>query len=613
MTLPIFILGLLFFLAGGFVFVWRLKKFLANPIHHELDKKDIVVLSCSLLAASIGGLLLEYALFLFHPEWQTKTVYGEGVYEGQSIQYSLQIALALSGAFFFVLVNGLLWGSFTLHYWDVKMKEPQRKIFTRILFASIPFLVLFFLFWTCGMAPYLSYPLISGMHFDGGFGWDTTASRGSFHIAWYGVIILFGVCVAYWIADHKFYQEFHKHGILDTVVLIAFPIGILGARLWYVVGNFEREFAGREWWRMFMISDGGLTILGGAFAGVLAGVIFLKRHRPYVNLGWAMDVCVPAILLAQAIGRWGNFFNVEVYGKEVALSSGWSWLPNWLALQMNCNSQSLTHLGTGMIHVPLFLIEGVLSVVGYFVIVYGIGKGLKKYTVKGDLAGIYFIWYGLVRVVMEPMRDTAFNMGTNNAWSICNSIVYIVLGFLVVTMLHFREYLLKDGAKKEIVPVLSGIFALLALVFPLMQSFTGTYRLGSSTSIQSYSGFQVLFSFPSPFYLVAYFLIASAGILFLTAFVLFLRKKDKNGFYVIVGAIAFDLLGALFFFLGKNTVALPTSYFDGTTTYTLQDQSLSYGFVLTALFALFSAGVGLSLLLAIREKKKETEREKANA
>jgi phosphatidylglycerol:prolipoprotein diacylglycerol transferase len=66
--------------------------------------------------------------------------------------------------------------------------------------------------------------------------------------------------------------------------------------------------------------------LGGRFAASLAGLFSSIIARKYVNLRWAMDVCVPTILLAQAIGRWGNFFNVEVYGTTTAYTSGWSWL-----------------------------------------------------------------------------------------------------------------------------------------------------------------------------------------------------------------------------------------------------------------------------------------------
>ena len=108
------------------------------------------------------------------------------------------------------------------------------------------------------------------------------------------------------------------------------------------------------------IWDGGLTILGGAFGGILAGVLFMLLARKWVDIRFAMDTIVPTILLGQAIGRWGNFFNSEVYGQTVALNSGWNWLPGVISGQMGWDCAE------GMIHVPLFLIESMLNIAGYF-------------------------------------------------------------------------------------------------------------------------------------------------------------------------------------------------------------------------------------------------------
>jgi phosphatidylglycerol:prolipoprotein diacylglycerol transferase len=98
--------------------------------------------------------------------------------------------------------------------------------------------------------------------------------------------------------------------------------------------------------------------------------------------------------LAQAIGRWGNFFNSEVYGTTTAYTSGWSWLPNWVLLQMNTNNGG-GYLGAGQIHVPLFLVESLLNIAGYFLIVYGVGKGLKKVHRERRFARLLFpvVWH----------------------------------------------------------------------------------------------------------------------------------------------------------------------------------------------------------------------------
>ena len=335
MNIVVLVIALLLALGGVGYLIYFLRDFIQNPTESAFSKKQVVLYSTCLGAIAFGFALLMLALFLFHPEWKATTSYGANLFAGKEIHYPYQIAFALIGMAFFALTSALLWSSFVVHYYKTKMKDPQKKVFSYLLWGDIPFALLFFLMWAEGLAPYLSYPLINGFSMTGNdWIWTRSSDIGNYqplHIAFYGIIILFGVCVAYWISDHKFYQEFHKHGILDTVVLVAFPAGVIGARIWYVVGNYEREFASQvakgDIGSLFRVWDGGLTILGGAFAGVLAGVLFLHYYRKYVNLRWAMDVCLPTILLAQAIGRWGNFFNSEVYGASVKLSGGWNWLP----------------------------------------------------------------------------------------------------------------------------------------------------------------------------------------------------------------------------------------------------------------------------------------------
>jgi phosphatidylglycerol:prolipoprotein diacylglycerol transferase len=540
--------------------------------------------------------------------------YGSGLFEGNAIDYGKDYALIVVGLFLFGLFMGSLWGAFAVHFWKTKIEEPQKKFFNYLMYGSIPLALLAFLLWSEGFAPYLVYPLPSGFHFGSSFGLDytyTSRSDGNLHIAWYGIIILFGVCVSYWTCDHAFYKEFHKHGILDTLVLIAFPAGVIGARIWYVVGNWSREFANRDFQYVFHIWDGGLTILGGAFAGVVAGFLFLKHRLKYVPIRWAVDVCVPSVLLAQAIGRWGNFFNVEVYGKEVALSSGWSWLPSWLSSQMNCINGTSSHLAVGMINAPLFLVEGMLSIAGYFILVYAVGKGLKKFLVPGDLAGGYFLWYGIVRIIMEPMRNENFNMGTDNAWSIANSLVYIVLGFGIILFLHLHDYLLKEGSKKASEPLLASFFLVLALLAPFIRSLT--VSSSSNASLAVYTGFAVIFGH-SPALLTAYLFLAIALVAYLSELLMgYLKQAKLEGYCRYVG-LALSVIGSAMFLLGKDWTDYPSTFVLDGTSYSNVIYSLSYGFVLAALGGLLAAAISASSLWAQKDAAALLkEKEESNA
>lgn len=585
------ILGLILFLAGLIFLVIVVKRILADAIVPKISREALVRYGVSIAALSLGFFLLILSLFLYHPDWSTQTEYSSPLYAGVSISYGLCLSSALVGAFFFALFSALLWSAFVIHYWKRRTDPAQKRLFSVFLWGSIPFLIAFFVLMTSGIAPFLSYPLINGFEFtENGFVLTTAFDMSNYqglHIAFYGIVILIGVAVSYFVCDHKFYQEFHKHGILDTLVLVAFPAGVIGARIWYVVGNYQREFAGQDFWDMFKIWDGGLTILGGAAAGVLAGFLFLKYRRKYVDPRWAVDVCVPSILLAQAIGRWGNFFNCEVYGESSSVSA-WSWLPNWLLMQMNCKSGG-GYLPAGQINIPLFFVESSLSIIGYFLIVYGAGKGLKKYLVKGDLAGLYFLWYGLVRIIMEPLRNEKFNMGTDNAWSICNSLAYIIIGLSIIMALHLHDWYVKEK-KGFVFPMFSSLLGVFALVSPFLQGLTASSS--SNSVVMVFGGFDVLFNH-SPMLLAAYCLLDLAVVASLLSLAFFFTKKEKDARYFLLGGLAFSFVGACLFLFGKNATDLGNILTVDGSTYSVT-YNISYGFVLAALFSLWSALIALS-------------------
>jgi phosphatidylglycerol:prolipoprotein diacylglycerol transferase len=595
MGIAFIVIGLLVFGLGLAYLISFERKKIKDRLSLSFTKKEWLYYVLSIVALGAGSALMGAGVFFLNPGW------GESGRAGY-------MSLFVIGLFFFAVSMGTLWSGFIFHYYKPKMASFEKKLFTWLMFGSIPLAVAFFLMFMEGVAPFFSYPLVAGFYIDGsGFHLYKAGSpfpSASFHVAWYGVIILFGVFVAYWISDHKFYKEFHKHGILDSLVLWAFPAGIIGARIWYVVGNWHREGFDANFAKVFAISDGGLTILGGAFAGILVGWLFIKIRRKYVDPRWAIDVCVPTVLLAQAIGRWGNFFNNEVYGQTVSLSNGWSWLPTWISSQMHFDGASGAFLAEGMINVPLFLIEGILNVAGYFIIVFAIGKGLKKFLVRGDLCGFYFIWYGVVRFIMEPMRNSTYNMGNDNSWSIINSIMYILLGVGLIVFFHLHDYALKHKDKRFILPLAGGVISFAALFFPFLNSLNSSYSSYSSiTVLNKYLGFDLLFGGKAPALLVAYILIIIGCLsLFLASY--FMKKEnEKMRLYLLVGGSALLLIGSAMFFLGKGWTSLPKSSESGSEI----AYSLSYGFAFLAALGIFGAVMGVDGLLVLKDAKKQEE------
>ena len=348
------------------------------------------------------------------------------------------------------IIGGLLVGflgyislfTFILHYWGGGEKKGISKGFDKWMFtalmAAFPLFIISIFFLTDGYANYVTYPIVNGISFTEGF---TAPGNGHPNIAFYAICILSGALYVYFLCDHKFYLEYGKHGILESTFMVAFPAGIIGARLFYVIGNWSKEFAGEPWYKGFMIWEGGLTILGGAIMGIVVGVAwFMWRNKGY-NIWLAVDIIVPTILIAQAVGRWGNFFNCEVYGNLSPIKY-WEWLPTFIV--RNAMYDSYGQVADGdMLHVPLFFIECISNFLGYFVLAHVFGKALRKHTQLGDLAFGYIIWYGLTRVIMEPLRDVEFNMGDNGYWSWIWSLVFVVGGALAIALNHFIRFIRK--------------------------------------------------------------------------------------------------------------------------------------------------------------------------
>ena len=126
---------------------------------------------------------------------------------------------------------------------------------------------------------------------------------GNLHIAFYAICIIVGAIVAYKLSQHFLKKKGFDPEAIENLFYIAFPCGIVGARIWYVIAQWSAEFASRPWYKVFFIWEGGLAIQGGVIAGVVAGVIFMIKRRPNIPVLLAADCIVPTILIAQAIGR----------------------------------------------------------------------------------------------------------------------------------------------------------------------------------------------------------------------------------------------------------------------------------------------------------------------
>ena len=235
-------------------------------------------------------------------------------------------------------------------------------------------------------------------------------SIGDVHITWYAVLILTGALIAYALSLRTLKKWGYDSEILENFFVPMLLIAIVGARLYYVI--FEWEQYAADPIRIFRIWEGGLAIHGGLIAGVAFGLWYF--HRMKVDGLRGMDAIFPNILIAQALGRWGNFMNQEAFGRVVSESyyNGW---PSFIKDQM--------YIG-GQYREPTFLYESLANLLGFALITFVYRKhGRRK---RGDLAWAYCAWYGAVRFVIESMRSDALMAGSLRVAQLVSLLLVII-------------------------------------------------------------------------------------------------------------------------------------------------------------------------------------------
>lgn len=398
----------------------------------KIEGNYLYIFIGSIVATSLGFLLVCLGMTVFN-NWN----FNAGDYTCE-ILGSLFSGAALS----------LFIASFVIFFYRKDLEAKQRKIVQIAMICSIPLFIAGMWMWTDAIANFISYPLPNAISFKEGLGYPLKGDYG-LTIAFYGVLVVSGAVVTYFIVDHAIYAKYGKHGLIDTLFLVAFPLGLVGARLWYVCVLEPTKYFYDNFWDSFVrvinVTEGGLAIQGGAILGIISGILFALKFRKYMNIRWLVDVCIPGILIAQAIGRWGNFFNQEVFGNATDPNMWW-FLPKMIA-----NNMYIT--AADKINTPLFLIESVINVCGFFIIRYAIGRGLKKHLKQGDQAFMYLLWYGLVRVGLEPLRvgftlnvqSTAF-FGYLQSW--ITAFVMVAIGILGMVGLRVFEYVRRKQGKE---------------------------------------------------------------------------------------------------------------------------------------------------------------------
>ena len=244
---------------------------------------------------------------------------------------------------------------------------------------------------------------------------------GFIKIYWYSAILF----VALLAAGGLVLRESRKWKIPEDFIINLFfftiPISFLGARLYFVA--FHWDHYSQNLLDIVKIWEGGLAIHGGILAGLLWILFYSKKYK--VNTKRLLDIIAPGLLLGQAIGRWGNFFNGEAHGPETTLEFLQNLhLPDFIIEGMNIN---------GVYYQPTFLYESLWCLLGLILILI-----IKHYPYLkiGQLTSFYLIWYGLGRFFIEGIRTDSLMFG-NFKMAQAVSIAMIVIG--IITYIYFNR------------------------------------------------------------------------------------------------------------------------------------------------------------------------------
>ncbi|WP_241981427.1 prolipoprotein diacylglyceryl transferase [Cryobacterium algoritolerans] len=215
---------------------------------------------------------------------------------------------------------------------------------------------------------------------------------GPLRIHFYALFILAGVATAVWLTSRRLTIRGGEPGIVLDIALWTVPLGIVGGRLYHVITHpTDYFYAGADLWKTLYVWEGGLAIFGAVLFGAVGA--YIACHRAGLRFLSFADALAPGMLIAQALGRFGNYFNHELFGAPTTLPWG---------LQIESSNPAFpAGLPAGTLFQPLFLYEMIWNLIGVVVIL----LAERQFTLRwGRTIGLYLIWYGIGRTWLEALR-----------------------------------------------------------------------------------------------------------------------------------------------------------------------------------------------------------------
>ncbi|HDD4399498.1 TPA: prolipoprotein diacylglyceryl transferase [Staphylococcus aureus] len=242
---------------------------------------------------------------------------------------------------------------------------------------------------------------------------------GPLSVRWYGIIIAVGILLGYFVAQRALVKAgLHKDTLVDIIFYSAL-FGFIAARIYFVI--FQWLYYAENPGEIIKIWHGGIAIHGGLIGGFIAGVIVckVKNLNPF-QIG---DIVAPSIILAQGIGRWGNFMNHEAHGGPVSRAFlEQLHLPNFIIENMYIN---------GQYYHPTFLYESIWDVAGFIILV-----NIRKHLKLGETFFLYLTWYSIGRFFIEGLRTDSLMLTSNIRVA---QLVSILLILISISLIVYRR------------------------------------------------------------------------------------------------------------------------------------------------------------------------------
>jgi prolipoprotein diacylglyceryl transferase len=241
---------------------------------------------------------------------------------------------------------------------------------------------------------------------------------GPFHM--YGILLAIGVLVAIYVGEQRWRRRRYAPGGIYDIAFWVVVWGVIGARVYHVITDYQRFED--DPLRALQIWRGGLSIWGAIGAGFIAVIVLTKRH--HTNTLVVADCLAVGIVLAQAIGRWGNWFNQELFGKPTSVPWG---------LEISVEHRPLGYEQDALFH-PTFLYESLacLAIAGLLLLAergVPVGAGKRSRLHEGQTFALYVVLYTFARFFFENLRiDPAHDLGPMrvNAW--VSVVIFLVAG-----------------------------------------------------------------------------------------------------------------------------------------------------------------------------------------